>query len=915
MPGARVVLEDPLLQRVPEIEGYKILGGVVLYQRIGRGGMGTVYRGRHLRLNIDVAVKVMAEPQPVDPARRNEVVGRFKREAQTAAHVDHPGLIRVFDVDNEFGIHYIVMQHIEGETAGDRRERKGGLSEAEAVTICMHTAEALGEAHRRGVVHRDVKPDNILIDLQGRVRVGDLGLAKAIGNEIPASERTHTQMALGTPSYMAPEQFASSRDVGPPADVWSLGVTLYSLLANTLPWRDKSAYTLAAKIQSEEPPGLKELRPDVSDATLDVVARALSKDAADRFSDCGVMAQALRATLAAPADLADPGAGATRPALTAGFPPSHEVLTRLAEQHAAASRSGPGASSLAPTVSRMPADPQANGPATKDTVPYGMRLSRRRSMSVIALAAVGILAATIGAFVALYPGAGSGLPEGANDSLSELRRKGPQTASGAYVLRGDTFELELSEYAGYGGFIVANGGLAPSEDSYFWRTHGFKVHITLSEAEAVESINSGRLAASATTADVLPVYGRQLDQLVVPAQIAYSRGADGVVVRSGCGRINALKGKVLASCQFNEADFFLRYLAQEAEIGVEMLPDLNAPARADKVNIVYCPDAFLAGDLFMRDIREGWGVLDGCVTWAPKTTELLGESGNQARLLITTQNLLIVADILIVNRAFAQEHPDKVKGLVDGLLHGNRLLREDPQKHLPLVAESFDWGEDETREELGKIHFSNLPENITFFEGAMDAGGTFGGIYQSAYMAYGRDLTGDPADPDRFVELSHLRALREAGAYADERPCILPIRLAATGPVEPTPLLSRNIRFLFEANSTRLDLADASNTTNLQALIKLLTVSPGSTILLRGHVDGAMIPEFRQRGGEALVRQMSLKAVELSRGRAAEIKRVLTGKLKAAPDRVETVGLGWDEPLGEDNELNRRVEVQWFTVY
>ena len=156
--------------------------------------------------------------------------------------------------------------------------------------------------------------------------------------------------------------------------------------------------------------------------------------------------------------------------------------------------------------------------------------------------------------------------------LVETQTEVPKLAApGAYQPKDNTVEIELSEYAGYAGLIVANGGLAPNENSAFFKKHGFKLAIKLSEEESWSALNSGKMAASATTADVLAIYGRQF-QVVVPAQIGFSRGADGVVVRSDIKRINQLKGKILATAQFTEAEFFIRYLAQEAGLGVNMLP-------------------------------------------------------------------------------------------------------------------------------------------------------------------------------------------------------------------------------------------------------------------------------------------------------------------------------------------------------
>src|SRR6185295_17516361 len=132
--------------------------------------------------------------------------------------------------------------------------------------------------------------------------------------------------------------------------------------------------------------------------------------------------------------------------------------------------------------------------------------------------------------------------------------------AGTYQPKDNIVEIELSEYAGYAGLIVANGGLAPNDNSIFAKKYGFKVKITLSEEESWSALNSGKMAASATTVDVLAIYGKQF-QVVVPAQIGFSRGADGVVVRSEIKRINTLQGKTLATSQFTEAEFFIRYLA------------------------------------------------------------------------------------------------------------------------------------------------------------------------------------------------------------------------------------------------------------------------------------------------------------------------------------------------------------------
>jgi NitT/TauT family transport system substrate-binding protein len=412
---------------------------------------------------------------------------------------------------------------------------------------------------------------------------------------------------------------------------------------------------------------------------------------------------------------------------------------------------------------------------------------------------------------------------------------------------------------------------------------------------------------------VLAVYGRQL-HAVVPAQIGFSRGADGLVVRSDIKRINALKGKVIATAQFTEVDFFIRYLAQEAGLAIHTLGSLDATPHPDRVNLVYTDDGFSAGDLFIADMKSGRNRLAGCVTWEPKVSEVVDESGGQAHVLTTNRNLLIVADVLIVHKGFAEQQPKIVEGLVQGLLEGNRMVRDRPDAYLDVIGRSLKWTRDETREELASVHLSNLPENMAFFAGGIDEAGSFGGIYQSAVLAYGSDLIKDPLDSSRFADTQHLQAMVKTGLFKDQTVSIAPIRIGGGTSVEANPLLSKDIRFLFEPNTSTLDLSNPDNLKSLDAIKKLLQVSPGSTILLRGHVDDAMVPQFRQQGGEAYVRTQALRAMELSKNRATEIRRLLIERLQVDPKRLDVVGRGWEEPAGTDSVANRRVEVQWFTI-
>jgi NitT/TauT family transport system substrate-binding protein len=487
-------------------------------------------------------------------------------------------------------------------------------------------------------------------------------------------------------------------------------------------------------------------------------------------------------------------------------------------------------------------------------------------------------------------------------------------AANAYVPKDNILRIDISEYAGYGGLIVANGGLDPNPDSFFAREYGFKVAISMSEDETWSPLNNGKLAATATTADALAVLGRQFDA-VVPVQIGYSRGADMVVVDKGIASVNNLAGKTLAASQFNESEFFIRYLAQEAGVPVTVLRDLDSKPAAGSLGLVFYEDAFTACDAYQHELASGSRRLNGCVGWTPKTDEVIEAAKGAAKALVSNRNLLVIADILAVNKGFAKAHPEMVKGLVHGILEGNRRLRDNQAENIAVVAKAFKWTDAEARDELSHVHLSNLPENRAFFAGTIDSAGSFGGIFQSSVLAYGSVIK-NAADPARFMDTSFLDVLAKRSPFSEQKIAIAPIRTATQAALEGDPLLSKDIRFFFEPNSSNLDRNAAQNQEYLQTIKRFLQVSPGSTVLLRGHVDNARVDEFRKSGGEQLVQSMALKAMELSRQRAIAVHDMLLAKFpELDKSRVESVGRGWEEPTGAtDSAQNRRVEVQWFTI-
>jgi len=489
----------------------------------------------------------------------------------------------------------------------------------------------------------------------------------------------------------------------------------------------------------------------------------------------------------------------------------------------------------------------------------------------------------------------------------------------AYELADDTIAVELSQYAGYAGLILANGGLEPSVNSLFFKNYHFKVKITLSEEESWPALNSGKMAASATTVDVLAAYGKQFD-VVVPALIGFSRGADGVVLRSDVKDIRDLMGRTVVVSKFTESDFFMRYLASKNDLGINARKDLNAPTAADKVNLVYTAKVDDATKVFEQALKAGRKEPAGCVGWAPMTTDLVQKSKGRAYIKTTNRNQLIVADILVVNRGFAAKHPEMVAGLVHGLLEGNRLVDEikkgkSGNKELDLLAKALTtdpkdaYDRDSVKEELDKVDLANFPLNKAFFEDKMPLGGSFAGIFEEAVHSYGNALVGKSDDPSSFVNTSALESIGKRPEFAAQKISIT----ASPGPVsnKRSLVVWKNVKILFDKNQyDRIDKGAGDNAANLEFLSRFVRVSPGSVLRLIGHLDDSNA----KAQGKEWAKKYGPLAVEESIKRAETVKKVLTDEFGLSARQVETDGKGWSQPVGSDPDLNRRVEIQMFSL-
>jgi eukaryotic-like serine/threonine-protein kinase len=302
----------------------EIAGRYRLEGRLGFGGMSTVHLALDLRLERRVATKLLAEHLADDPT----FVSRFQREAQAAARLVHPNIVQVFDSgqDESTGQYFIVMEYIEGSSCAEILRDDGWVEVDEAISIIDQACEGLHYAHRHGVVHRDVKPGNLLRAREGEVKLADFGIAKATEQ----SSITQVGSVLGTAAYLAPEQ-ARGEEAGPRADLYALGVVTYQLISGRLPYEATSLTELALKQQQEEPPTLDALVAAVGPELADAVAIALALDPGDRYDTAREMGRAL-------SDGANGIAPGERPARPRGAPPTEATSLLPSNRRSAGAR-------------------------------------------------------------------------------------------------------------------------------------------------------------------------------------------------------------------------------------------------------------------------------------------------------------------------------------------------------------------------------------------------------------------------------------------------------------------------------------------------------------------------------------------------------------------------------------------------
>jgi len=302
------------------VNGTNLAGRYVLVEVIAAGGMGTVHKATDERLGRTVAVKILRDDLAGDP----RFVERFRREARAVAALSHPNIAGVYDYGEEDNHYFFVMEFIDGSDLAQLMRIESPLTQERSALIAAGTLDALQHAHSAGVIHRDIKPANIMITKrerstsstgwQEKVKVTDFGIARAVGD----ATLTATGSVLGTAHYLSPEQ-ASGEKIGPATDQYSTGIVLYEMLVGTVPFTGDSPVAIAMRHMADELPPPSRVNPGISSGFDEIVRRATSKDASDRFPDAQTMAEALRNEISPSSGGGLVGAGATT-AAAAGPP-------------------------------------------------------------------------------------------------------------------------------------------------------------------------------------------------------------------------------------------------------------------------------------------------------------------------------------------------------------------------------------------------------------------------------------------------------------------------------------------------------------------------------------------------------------------------------------------------------------------
>ncbi len=273
---ARKIARGEQAEEAKKKEKTVVIGGYEVISRLGKGQMGAVYKARQVSLDRIVALKVL----PTRLAGDKRYMQRFMREAKAAGRLNHPNIVTAVDFGESDGLYYYAMDYVEGLNARDILEEEGKLGEDEALAITLQMARALQHAYENNIIHRDVKPENIMVDSEGRARLCDLGLAREANED---GALTQAGIVLGTPYYVSPEQAEGRRDLDTRSDIYSLGVTLYHMVTGHVPFRGNTGPAIMVKHITEKMPDPREFNPDLSNGTVHLIKKMTAKNREQRY--------------------------------------------------------------------------------------------------------------------------------------------------------------------------------------------------------------------------------------------------------------------------------------------------------------------------------------------------------------------------------------------------------------------------------------------------------------------------------------------------------------------------------------------------------------------------------------------------------------------------------------------------------
>lgn len=267
----RIIEAERSGQKIP---GYRILG------KLGAGAMATVFKANQLSLDRTVAIKVLPRKFSDNP----QFIERFYAEGRAAASLNHPNIVQAFDVGKAGEFHYFVMEYVDGRTVYDDIAKQKRFNERDAIEVVMQVAEALLHAHDKGLIHRDVKPKNVMITKDGVVKLADMGLARAVSDKEAAE--AEAGKAFGTPYYISPEQIRGERQIGPPADIYSLGATFYHMVTGAVPFEGKNPSAVMHKHLKAELVPPDHVNPKLSAGVSEIIEMMMAKDPRRRYQSC-----------------------------------------------------------------------------------------------------------------------------------------------------------------------------------------------------------------------------------------------------------------------------------------------------------------------------------------------------------------------------------------------------------------------------------------------------------------------------------------------------------------------------------------------------------------------------------------------------------------------------------------------------